>query len=1259
MLVDSLLETGLDTQSMLGSYNNYFPPVVVVYQYPAPYTPPTTTTPAPTLPPNRRRVVASTAFPNCEDVSPPDILDSDCYAQRYGNIAGGMFPNLGSVSRALKTTQTYLSNLEPVIAQVTVPMMQQSLGTAVLGSVADANLMTTNSLSSAQAALNRSIADTTTMNGTIALAASRAIGVLTNFTTAAMYQFLQTQVRNMNALVRQANALNLGGANVVALRSLQAMLTGTKPMLDSHADLLLRQQVGGLAAQRDALDSSIFYRQSNLSTVSLPLLQGRTQNWTIARGAQLVGWNNASINTLISMGNMTATYNNVTATISGTIANFSSDLNGQVGYIRSQTTQAMQALTGSVADTSANLTAQFNQFSAGVNGGLLSMTNKTAYTQLNVALTNLITTLGVNGSGQVDAWDLGAQAALSRLTNQLANATSYLKAGSSGTAGSDNDAVMKLVLASMAAIGTLQQQIDNTMLARQTQGVDAVKAMTNQLSTSGVTFAALLRSVTILITALSNANTGADDGSAGNLFTYLPAAIDRATRSVAAVAAEGSANVTAARLAIQSGMSSYTDSVRAFWKAQLQAGWGAQYRQAGADGTTAAIASIAASAAGWKAIDDAMADDTAEALRQIGATSRSLPNYSKPADDGASQLFLGIANQADSVAGNYSRIATDWSNQFNTMWNSIRSQLDNLVRTAVADLNDGSSAVKDDYSSDIDSYIGTVQGSNEAALQGIQQRLTGPLADVASAARAAVAGTGGPQKFADGTASVQAGMLSSLASEEGAIVQNDIPVAAAAVQAMLAPLDTDRTALNAALDLSTRVSDNSVAVTNVNTTLNSVIGALYDTGSLLTAADQSGDSVRAMMIMGSRINALMDAEAQVINGSVSDVEAIMRQTLAEINQTASDARGRLQQTVVDRLAAFLATQWTDVVSGMRADLLAYSANPTAINATNATIPESLRVEPLLQTLRSAVDLYEANNTGPSPTVGNITASNSTGQTASELTGYVSDFSGQLMNFIQGFGGAASAPGGIYDQFRAQMQSVSNQSASQAAVAAAGATAAVKEALGSITNVSNAQATARGTVASSVEARTNSVAAVVNALGTAQTGMQNLLQGAIGTMFNTSSMEALAMANSAANMSVSALVAAVTTDLRAAELASNATMRAVRAAANVSATSRALQVQEIANFIDNANGAARSVRSNSSFEAISSDLAAAEANAGRAQSEFDTQRISFWTDVSNASSPDSIKAPLQAVLDAGYSPESAVAQMNNAVTTVDGYLALAA
>ena len=636
-LVHSLLETDFSADSVLASAAKRVVRIVITVPAPpappkpSPPPPPTTTTT--TDPPRRRRTVPS-GYAVCEDTEPSDSLDSDCLSSRYASLTGSMYKTLSEISASKSLAETYVQKLEPIIPQILPPDIQTSLAAAINGALSDFQHGMEGGLEGAQKALDQ---------GTKA-ASDMVSGVESSFTTSmnAMRSVLgpnfdsqlSLELGNLNKLISIANDLNLESTVPGVVQSVQFFVgNGTEDLL-SHANFV-NTEVNAISQLVDNLTQSIFYMTTNLTAQVIPILQSFTLNQTSARSNWIIGNGTQAINSIVALSNP-AIANTLSKTVAGVDASIR-DFNSSFGSMVAKSEAMGSATTANLAASVAAMKQDVAQSLSNLGMRILSVP-RSMLSGVMAAIQHLIDASAENAQQLrgvfipgIDAWNYQAQAEISKLQTKLANATSYLSRHTE-TAGGTSDAVMDRVLSSMATIGSLQQNITNALLERHSSGLENMRLMNNNMTSSGMTVAQLLTGINGAVQAMHLMPTTVNT-PIQSTFAKIPSIMGNLADTVNRLSVRLNANLTKILESVDMSTHDFTRSIPLDWSSFTDS-----LEAAENSGTSSGLARISSDISNW------VSSESQSAKRaDIGMVS------DKTVADGLANIYAGIADQVNQI----------------------------------------------------------------------------------------------------------------------------------------------------------------------------------------------------------------------------------------------------------------------------------------------------------------------------------------------------------------------------------------------------------------------------------------------------------------------------------------------------------------------------------------------------------------------------------------------------------------------------------
>lgn len=364
--------------------------------------------------------------------------------------------------------------------------------------------------------LRNTVSGTSSINATSGNELTRAVSTLASYTSGAAASMTRTGVSNINTLIGIANTLNSNSSRLPALVTLQKLLSDGQRNVSSHSIATLTNQIQNLANQRDWLSRLIFDASSrfNNSVVNPTVTSVSTSSTN--RASNLLRNTMTNLNNTISTNYLAAQIASVNAGIQSAVSNFNSTYPQRIAERNNRASEQFTPIFASANDlrnyivnnnTAINDIATRNVASSSTNSTVNS------YNTVATNATQLTRIAGTNYTIAQQNFASSASLQLSNLTSRITQAQSYMSSGSGSASSDSSNDVMSQVVSSMASVGNVQQQINNALLQRNSENLNAMQNLTNKLQASQVSFINMTNSITALTRELSGSVNSSNPSS--------------------------------------------------------------------------------------------------------------------------------------------------------------------------------------------------------------------------------------------------------------------------------------------------------------------------------------------------------------------------------------------------------------------------------------------------------------------------------------------------------------------------------------------------------------------------------------------------------------------------------------------------------------------------------------------------------------------------------------------------------------------------
>ena len=1277
-LINSLLEIGLDSESLAGSKPKPIsrPPPPVIWNPPPPPRPPPTPPPPTktTTPPPQRRRLVKTSVPACEDTYPSDILDSDCFIARYDVMHDETYDNLLTTSRAILTTGTFIDKLEPVIDQIIITPFLSSLGPVIPAAATDFANQVNTSVADASKNVEKAASVSASLASSLDAAAKNSTASLQAMVLNRLSQYMNRQMNNINSMIRRANKLSSTIGPAGTLASLKASIGGVRGNVDAHS-AATNTQIANLMSARSNLDRSIFYKLSNFSTISIPAVTNMTDATMVTIGKTYRQWGLGNITSRVRLGPLqvkavpASLSTAVTATIASALLS-AQQHNAMMNSRVAVTARAYGDAARSVDAFSSNFTKNLNDASSVSRTAIT-----TNYAKID-SLLNTVVSFMNNATSRVMTWDSGAQAKLASLMGQLSTAVAHLKSKGTGAAGSSTNAVLDKVVASMASLGTLKNQMNQELMNRNLAQMNKTNALLNMLTRNGLNFNTLMMSIKSLIESLSYSSTAAETPT--NALLSIPTRMSDSAQAVRSMSAEMSRNYTRSKGDANAILASYRSKLNDFWASQLSSGPVVDLKDLINSRISWASDNMTASSQTFHESLKQMSLTEGAATNLVMNTKATLPNVEGPASSLVPTLLMQISARASDVANQITRSISDMRADGDTAWRWIRSEIDNMIASYVNDIKTAGTGSGQSYTNETivikKQLNGYADDANAVIRTGVHDVIDPILAYLKSYNSSVIAARQS-QALADNLKAMNA----TLTDYDDVVNRIQATELRAAVSSGLGIIPTLTGPLNKARDFGRRNVRAAALIATANATLGSLVSQVFDTKTALTASDMSGNNLLSLMLLASSMDDIIAQESLILGNAVTSAASADSTAITNATTLLASNLTAISNSIPTRLDALNQTYWAkfktnatalvdEVYKGAlrAADYL--NNRPVTPQTTFQDRVKTQLLDPLLAQLREAVYAYQlrdkslnklmegADSTAASAS-GIPKALNSSTSSAEKMLALVKNFTASSNGATQG------VITGALDKFSGQMKGLQNQSSWGLGSLSSSAADALEDALGSISSVENTKDLVRLTANAEMRERQNSVETVFNSLVSAQVGVNGALSSVMNDVLSQSSTREAQMAAGAAAMTVQQLALKIGQELAFANVTNIELLKKLSYVLIKLSSRRESATAELKNTLSDTDTLYR--RARLGFESAihnghmghMSELAAAEKEILAQQAAFDKEEDIFWNDVKIVG--PSVAAALAQTAPDKQSPNTAASQLTTAVANVERMLEKAA
>jgi hypothetical protein len=930
MLVDSFLELGLDAQAMLASRPAQI--VRIVVATPAPTTTTTTrttttasttkvTTTTTTLPPNRRRVQAgwpaSGAAP-CEDMNPSDAADSDCYATRYAVFKDDMYTKLQTMSVAVQTTGTYSDKLGSYIYSVSVPQFQDSLALSLQQGVPILDSATSGALTDVQTSINSAPTDTQTYSSSLDLASNVTRSSLRSKIQSAFDSLTALSIQNINALVKRSNDRN----SVLAASPYSATLkwtNGNGSATVTNDENTMLGLVNKLTLLQNTVGTTLFYSQSNLSAVTLPQLLTNGSIWVKNKQAYM----NSTLGALVSritLSNISGIVNQTDAGINTTLTGAENDANSTVSLKSSNSGSQINGLNSLIYSASSGINSTFSTLQSSVSSAQANVQSGSfaPYNPMQNSLQKLLDFLNIFGADYVSGWESSAVDRLTRLKGYVASYSSQLQSNATQAVGNGTNGIQSSVLASLATLGSIQNDINSQILSRQSSALSQVQSLVNRANGNAVMFTQLLTNVTRAIATLRQASS--QTANPLTLLGNITSGMDKLALAVNQLVQDTNGAISSASNSVSSRLDQYNSYVRSWWANQTAGGFATVLQ-----GNVGSVIST----------ENGRLDNTSQSIDFTsgslgGSTSGAVSNV----QTATSQLFENSQKTYQVISNTLSQVSVQAAlgiRNFTTALTSFKNGLNSLWVSSAASAVGSTTGLP--QASDLDRVVDSLTKSVKQAVDGFTDSTQSQILDPATQIATLI-----PQLSSDITFNATAAVaelslnrsLSLVDTTVNNLISTDLESTVKTALSEGSSKGNDLTA--EIMRIKNQLSQDSGSTAQLFAGLDSVASNLH---SLAIAANSSGAnsamSLLAILDAGININGLLAAEIGYLSGGIAEAATGLNSSITEIGKSLrpdlmisnwsseSDARVATNWTsaIVTPLTAALNTAFSRGISEIR------------------------------------------------------------------------------------------------------------------------------------------------------------------------------------------------------------------------------------------------------------------------------------------------------------------------------------------------------
>ena len=1134
MLVDSFLELGLDAEAMIASKPKQIVKIVAKVLA-ATTTTTTTTTPrlsstTTTPAPNRRRIAAgwpaSGAEP-CEDNNPSDAADTDCYADRYASFKDDIYKKLQTMSEAVQTTATYADKLGTFIASVKIPAFQESLAFTINDSIPILQQSLNDGFNDVNTAIQKSKADTTALAIALDTKANATELALRAKVQDAFNSFTATNLGNINALIKRANDINSKNAATGYAKELQ-YVNGNGTVRVTNDEASMQSLINKLSLLHNTVSTNVFYSESNLTSIKLPQVLSQDMAWVTSKQNALNSTLDSLIKTTITLNNISSVVAQTDSGIASTLSAASTDTNKAVSDKSTRAMAAVNNLASQINQASSTISSNYNKLTTSVKAAESTVRNNSFLTYVNqiAAVQQLLGNLSTYGTEYISAWETGANAKLTRMKGLVAGYASALAANASGTTANGTDSIQSSVLASLAAAGNVQNQINAEMIARQAAALAAMQELMSKSSGDSAQFSKLLANISTAMTALQ---TAARAGEPLDIFSQVVGALEKLAMNISNVAQDVNGTLDVIKRNTSARLETYSNTLAEYWESKLTTGFGADLQKKIDDAVSVEELRFKNVSDTLNGLTSMLEGTTSSALANVQIAANGLYESNQKTQSVIVNALNLVSLKAAEGIQNLTRALDSYKSNMGSLSVTLGGDADSataLNTFKISQIVGGNRRNDLDLDNSVRKVGSQVQQGVDSLVRNIQSSVAQPAAYLLSLMQGATSG------------SLQASTALKATINEKEKLLNDSLTDLNIAMNQLVVSDV-RTTINNGLDqlyvsknqiftevqaVHDRISAGLSTVESANSTLTSImanLAALSTTGSASTVG--AVNMLIALINAGLNINAILEDEIATLSQEVVEAATGFNQTLADL-QSLVDAKNIIDVWYTESNAT-VASNWAIQQYGNEKQVLddAYQAGLEDIRLNANTTRPALNAS-----MKAAVDLYRTNITSLGNAL-NQSAANASSvsalfmasmtQTVNQLMSQLksSDVSGGdaqleqlqlVLNSVSGSVGAATGAasnnllasgsgilGGILDSSDAAVSNVELMQTS-ASKALQNAVSAVNSGVSSVNSFDRL-------VAASEAERANSAATVLNQINKGQAAMSQMMHTAMSSAIQSS------------------------------------------------------------------------------------------------------------------------------------------------------------
>ena len=1054
----------------------------------------------------------------CEDLSPSDILDSDCWAKRY-TMLSDQYPVLQGIGFSVAETKIFLEKLEPIIPLIVVPSFQATLPNTIDAALGELNAAKAAATASVSSMVNGSLARTVAMNQSEVITANTATTQLQNFITPAMQGVQEKLIGNLNQLIRRANTYNDAASSFTAIQDLASNMISVTPRIADHNNKIGSERITPLSAQRIAFDNALFSQNAAFVASLSAATTGASLNANTRASAMLQSVRQSIVNYLNNPAYIGARAAQTNSEVTQAAASWTATRPAKSPQLAAAATALFPRLFANI--TTLLTLANTTDASVGLQLTQLASAAQSVSQQLYVLAASNISSISnwatLTLTQPVTSWDSQAQTTIATLQGYVNAAKEYMNQKALGGSTQGTNAVMDRVLASMSAVGSIQASIEAELLRRQTASMDMANALISQLQANGASFQSVLQSIQFAISALSTAGNKIDPNL--GMFGFLRPRLDSLAVAITDISSNLTSNLSTATLGIDSNQTIHQNWVRGVWQNETERGNNAAVRASALPRIAAAAAAVTQQTSSWTNAAKAMFDSESSAEALGATTLDSLTDVQSQVQVIIDQLVVALTAAQSNILTDHAQRLQGLQPTIDLYMNTFSSEVEQLATQtadAVNSVRDGTLKAIEDTKT---ARLASMDSQRMALADSLDQRVSAPVGVLNSASQSATPWALDVVDTLNRTARSGFTVVPQVLSDEEnkATSEKLTPLGLAVDTTLSNAFLPESQVIQPSSALKTSLTSSLSALALTNATLTSLGASIRETDkALLLWGSSASQQITNLLGRASTIDSILKAEADVLYKAIwaafgaldiSSRSKVINAWMPAALSTLGQASNSLLSNATD--------QFNALRTRLQAVQMAYVTPPSA-NLQNSV--KALLVDPTIASLQKSVDAFAVSQQAGAVHV-----------TGAE-SGLDTSLTGKLVDMMKKFAGnsESAASDGVSDALGLLQRGLStSESETQAQRAVALSVNAVTQAGAAVTSAVSASELISSTLADEATARANSFGSLINEIGASSAGIQGPLLDALRIVHSSTTDLADAAATGA---SLDVFAASVQNDL---------------------------------------------------------------------------------------------------------------------------------